>query len=251
VRLVAGKWAHDGTYTYRNFQGHVVEADLHDYMERIGFFGAHSSRLIRYMASLLQPGDWAIDAGANVGLMSSPMAAAVGPKGCVWAIEPLSRNLQRLYALKEANGLDQLEILPVALSSTTSMGRLRLSYTAGGSGTGSFVAPWAKDEFVDVPTTALDTLVQEKDPGRPLRFIKMDVEGFEGELLTGAKDTLTTKRPFVLCEFHDPLLRAAGTSAAELLDRFAEYGYAPRPPFDGPPNTLDGKICDLLLVPQG
>jgi FkbM family methyltransferase len=178
------------------------------------------------------------------------MAAAVGPHGSVWAIEPLSRNLQRLHALKETNGLDQLVVLPVALSSTTSIGRLRLSYSAGGSGTGSFVAPWAKDEFVDVPTIALDTLVQEKDPGRPLRFIKMDVEGFEGELLTGAKETLTTKRPVVLCEFHDLLLRAAGTSASELLDLFSEYGYAPSAPFAGSPKSLDGRICDLVLVPK-
>ncbi len=90
IRLVTGKVTDDGVYRYRNQYGHSVEADfLSDYMERIGFFGAHASRIIRYATGQLRPGDWAIDVGANVGLIASPvMAAAVGPTGCVWPSSP-------------------------------------------------------------------------------------------------------------------------------------------------------------------
>ncbi len=249
VRLLAGKVAPHGSYTYRNQFGHQVRADLGDYMERIGFFGAHGSALIRYATSHLQPGDWAIDAGANVGLMASPLAAAVGPSGCVWAVEPLPRNVARLEELKAANGLGQLEILPLALGSVAATARLHLSSRPGGSGSGSFVAPWGEEAFVEVATARLDDLVAARSPRGPLRLVKIDVEGYEAELLKGAEATLRGHRPLVICEFHDPLLRAAGSSSEDLLARFAALGYTPRAPFDRPEGSLDAKVLDLLLAP--
>ena len=250
VRRVAGRLANTGTIGYRNAAGHLVEADLADYAERLGVFGAHAGPLIRFVSSHLAPGDWAIDAGANVGLMSSPMAAAVGVSGAVWAVEPFPRNVARLVALKEANHLEQLRIFPVALSSGTGTAELRLAAAPGGSAFPSFVAPWAGNERVEVRTRTLDDLVAENAPDLPLRLLKIDVEGAEPDLLAGARDTLARLRPAVLCEFHDSLLRAAGTSAAGLLASFADWGYVPRPPFDLPRGSLDGALFDLLLVPE-
>ena len=250
VRKVAGKLANDGRYVYVNACGHQVEADLSDYMERIGFFGAHSSKLVRFITEHLSPGDWAIDAGANVGLISSPMAAAVGSLGCVWAIEPLPRNVERLQSLRKDNQLTQLEIFPVALSSEASTARLRLSSLPGGSGSASLVAPWAEPEYVEVRTCTLDELVTASDPRRPLRLLKIDVEGFELELLAGARETLATQRPLVVCEFHDALLKSAGTSADGLVDAFAKHGYVPTAPLGRPPGSIDGRVVDMLLAPR-
>ncbi len=250
VRRLASHAAAHGTVVYRNQAGHLVTADLGDYMERSGFFGAHGAALVRFVSAHLNPGDWAIDAGANVGLITSPMAAAVGRTGSVWAVEPFPRNVERLRALKDANGLEQLEIFPVALSSTSATAELRLSATPGGSGFPSFVAPWAGDQRLEVATRTLDELVEAHAPDRPLRLLKIDVEGAEGDLLAGARRTLTRLRPTVICELHDSLLRAAGTSADGLLETFAELGYVTRPPFDRPPGPLDGAVVDVLLVPE-
>ena len=68
-------------------------------------------------------------------------------------------------------------------------------------------------------------------------------------MVAGARTTLTTRKPLVLCEFHDPLLRAAGTSAKGLLALFGDYGYAPCAPFTGPTRSLDGAVVDILLAP--
>jgi len=239
-----------GQVTYRNRWGHVVEADLSDYMERSGFFGAHSAAFIRRLPELLRPGDWAIDAGANVGLLSSPMAAAVGPGGAVWSIEPLPRNVERLQQLRDANELPQLTILPVALAATASTAELRLSAAPGGSGWGSFVSPWAAAASVAVTTARLDDLVAAHAPEAPLRLLKVDLEGYEREMLRGATATLTRHRPVIACEFHDPLLRAAGSSSADLLAAFKELGYAPDGPSRRVAASLEGRVVDLLLVPR-
>jgi FkbM family methyltransferase len=177
------------------------------------------------------------------------MAAAVGERGRVWAVEPLPANVERLEALKAANHLGQLEIYPLALSAAAATARLRLSRLPGGSGSGSFVAPWAREEFVEVATVPLDQLTLEAPEHLPLRLIKLDVEGFEAEVLAGATATLARWRPHVVCEFHDVLLRSAGSSSEMLLAAFARLGYAPAPPFGPRRGSLEGKVVDLLLVP--
>jgi FkbM family methyltransferase len=246
TRGVAGR----GTCTYRDQHGHLVEADLGDYVQRAGFFGAHSAGLVRLATSLVRPGDWIVDAGANVGLFSSAFSATVGPDGRVWAIEPLPANVDKLRRLKEANRLEQLEVLPLALGSATATARLRLPATPGGGGSfASFVATWPAAGDVEVPTRKLDDLVEAGDPGRPLRLVKIDVEGFESEVVAGVTSTLIARRPYVLCEFHDPLLRAAGSSSHELLRQFVACGYAPHSAATRPPSVLEGRVIDLLLAP--
>jgi FkbM family methyltransferase len=250
TRLLGRSLARAGSQRYVDEHGHVVLADLSDYMARNGFLGAHSPRLIRFVRSHLASGDWAIDVGANTGLFTSAMAAAVGAAGAVWAFEPLPGNVERLEALKGDNDLAQLTIVPVALSATAGVARLRLPANQHSSGFGSFVATWEREGELEVPTVPLDAVVDERGPDRPLRLLKIDVEGFEHEVLVGAEATLRRHRPLVLCELHDPLLRAAGGSAERLVARFAAYGYRPAEPFALPRTSLTGFIGDVLLVPD-
>ena len=233
-----------GTYTYRDPWGHLVEADVSDYLERAGFLGAHSPAMVRHLDRVVAAGDWVIDVGANVGLVTSRLCQLVGRTGAVWAVEPLPRNVERLEALRARNGLDQLTVLSVALSSEPGTARLRLPVRGGGA-YGSFVATWETGAEIDVATARLDDLVAERRPTGRLGLVKIDAEGFEPEVVAGATVTLTTLRPVVLCEFNDILLQQAGTSSVELLARFAELGYAP---LDGPATKLAGRNVDLLLA---
>jgi methyltransferase FkbM-like protein len=124
------------------------------------------------------------------------------------------------------------------------------SVRPGGSGWGSLVAPWASSQSVEVAMVRLDDMVARRAPDAPLRLVKIDVEGSEPDLLAGAEVTLSAHRPLVICEFHDPLLRAAGSSSEDLLASFARLGYRPRAPFARPRGGLEGRVCDLLLVPD-
>ena len=249
VKRLAAKVASTGEYTYRDHNGHLMEADLADYMERAGFFGVHGAPVLRLMRELLSPGDWAIDAGANVGLVTSDMCAAVGPGGAVWAIEPLPRNVARLEAFKAANRLTQLRVFDGALSSDEATALLQLPASAGASGWGSLLTPWPTSGAVAVRTWRLDDLVLPEGD-RPLRLVKIDVEGAEPRVLAGAEGTLRRHRPLVVCEFNDVLLRHDGTSSEALLGLFAGLGYRPAEPL-GRPRSLEGRTVDILLSPTG
>ena len=232
---------------YRDADGYRRVADLGDHMESLVFVGRH--RLPPGVMAHVRPGDWAVDVGANVGSVAGQLCRAVGAGGRVWAFEPVPRNVDRLRRLAEANGLAQLQIFDCALSSITGTSSLRLPGAAG-SGYASFTASWIRDGCLDVPTRRLDDLTAAAaDAGRPLRLVKLDVEGFEREVLVGARETLRRHRPLVYCEFNDIILTDAGTSSGELLRAFGELGYAVAPGWGRAAARLAGRNVDLLMVP--
>jgi len=235
-----------GDVTYSDPDGYVRVADLRDHMESRVFVGRH--RLPKAATTLLRPGDWAIDIGANVGSIAGQMCRAVGSAGLVWAFEPIPRNVARLQGFQEANGLSQLRIFDCALSSTSGNAPIRVPDDTS-SGHASFTASWIDHGRLEVPVRRLDDLTAGFDDAPPLRLVKLDVEGFESEVLAGAEATIRRFRPWIHCEFNDIILRDAGSSSEILLQSFEDLGYRVAPAWRRVAAKLDGRNVDLLLSP--
>ncbi len=176
------------------------------YDERIGlstllmgtFEAAETERLFR----LARPGTTAIDAGANVGMFTIPLAHAVGPSGRVLAFEPAPPTAARLRANARLNALENVTVVEVALGRAAGEGTLELASDAAYNtlGTGASGVP--------VTIACLDDVWEEH--GRPeVSVLKADVEGGELELLEGAASMLRACRPAVLVELAEPGLRRA------------------------------------------
>ena len=132
--------------------------------------------------------DVIFDIGANVGFYSC-LAASRGKR--VLAFEPAARNLRFLYRNLWANRFSSVEVFPLALGP-----RPGLMPLYGFGGISSLVPGWAQAAERNpclVPVTALDLIAQDRFPGERL-FIKMDVEGFELDVLAGAASVLD-RRP--------------------------------------------------------
>lgn len=230
-----------GEVRYSDRWGYAGNAGLGDKLEVYRFIGM--SFLSREARRHVRPGDWAIDVGANIGAVTAELCSLTGERGHVWAIEPIPSNLSRLQELKELNQLKYLTIFEGALSNKTGSASIRLPQ-GGGSAYASFTKSYGTEGEIDVPVWRLDDLVFDAGYSQPVAFLKIDVEGFEFQVLEGAERTLREMRPLVYCEFNDVLLRDAGASSVQLLRRFADLGYFPV----GAPAELDGKVIDLLLV---
>jgi FkbM family methyltransferase len=162
-----------------------------DAMER----GEFEREELAIFSELLARSSVCVDVGANVGLYTC-LAARYAKH--VLAMEPLAGNLSLLYKNLWSNGFLEVEVYPVGLSSKPG---LRALY---GGGTGaSFVPGWAQAPEswkTIVPVSTLDVILGDRFTGVQL-VIKLDVEGFELEVLKGAARTLTrTPRPFWLVE---------------------------------------------------
>ena len=235
---------------YTDQWGYKRTALLTDRMEAYGFTGV--TVLPPTVTRHIHPGAWVIDAGANVGRVTAHLCHLAGPRGRVWAIEPLPHNAARLRQLKDHNSLDDLTIYEGGLSVTA--GRAELLLPEGGdSAFASFAKTQGMTSALDVTTWPLDDLVYATDEGRratddgqTVAFIKLDVEGYEPEALLGAERTLREMKPLVYCELNDILLRGAGSSSDDLLRQFVALGYTAAQTL--PP--LDGQVVDVLLAAQ-
>jgi FkbM family methyltransferase len=227
---------------YTDRCGYQRLAALGDQMEARVFLGLGG--LPAVAVGCFGLGDWVIDVGANIGGTTGEMCRAVGPQGCVWAFEPVPRNLDRLRQLQDDNAISQLAVFPVAASSGPGSAMLSLA-AEGFSGHGSFHNSAIGAGTLEVPTASIDDLVSSAPAGRRLRFVKIDVEGHEMEVLEGARATLAEHRPLVCCEVNAPILRDRGASPSDLLDAFRDVGYAPLYPLAG-----DRQVDDILLFPR-
>ena len=226
-----------------NADGHRMLVDPRDQMEANALLGRY--RLPRRIVDLVQPGDWVIDAGANVGIISSQLCAAVGRTGLVSAWEPIERNVARLRFLKEENALAQLSVVPCAAGAENSTVTIGVS-ARGRSGWSSITASWGTGQTAEVPVRRLDADGENEAARRRLRMIKIDVEGYEFEVLEGARGLLERFRPWIYCEFNDVVLRDRGRSSTELLDFLVTLGYRPAEPRP----DFDGRAENLLLAPE-
>jgi FkbM family methyltransferase len=169
-----------------------------------------------------------MDIGANIGLYTC-LAASLGKR--VIAVEPLPRNLKLLRKNLAANGFTSVEVLPIGLSNENGNKRLF------GTGTcASFQEGWAgspENHFHSVPVRTLDSIVGGL-PNRTPLLIKMDVEGFELEVLSGAMVTLNMDpRPTWLIEICLDSQSAAGEKNSKFAETFAlfwKFGYQARIP---------------------
>lgn len=145
----------------------------------------------------VKKGDVVIDAGAWIGDFSA-YAASKGAKS--YAFEPCS---ETLFWLNKTSELNENLIIPVQLGLGDKNCKMEVSVDKTNTGGNSLVSDFAgNSEQVDVIT--LDSFVKEHNLER-VDFIKSDIEGFERNLLMGARETLRKFAPkLAICTYHLP-----------------------------------------------
>ena len=185
------------------------------------------------MMRALHDGDVAFDVGANIGFFTVMMASLTGPQGRVVAFEPGPDNLLRLRRNVATSGAANVAIIEQPASDVAAPASFYLNSDSGGGHAlwdpGSFpgnAKSHAETRVVSTTTTTLDAAVAAMGLPPP-RLIKIDVEGAEHQVLTGAIGLLRDHRvPYIIAELHDFGLRQLGSSQHELRRFMAEFGYA-------------------------
>lgn len=142
-----------------------------------------------------------IDVGANIGV-TAVIAGLLAPKGSVLALEPVKNTFEYLAGNIARSRLQNVRCLNAAASSAE--GHVRV-VTRPGHSFASFVGyekvleRYAGYDEERVDAVTLDQLV-EQDGAARIDFVKIDVEGFELEVLRGCPLLLKRAQPTVLLE---------------------------------------------------
>jgi FkbM family methyltransferase len=169
------------------------------------------------LARAVHKGDVVWDVGANVGFYTEAFCAWTGPDGMVVAFEPGRESVETMR--QRIPACAWLRIENVALADRDTVGRLVLAEDS---------LNHRLESEADEPGIATDTVLIERGDtvckrfGRVPNVIKIDVEGFEEEVLLGLGRTL--ERPelrSVLVEVHFGQLEHRGKANAPVrIEKF-------------------------------
>ena len=198
--------------------------DLAIYVQ--GQFEPASARAYR---RLLRPADTVLDIGANVGAHTLPLAQAIGPQGRLIAFEPTRYAYEKLLA--------NIDLNP-QLAQRIAAEQVALGQKNEGEYQAELYASWALAEVGDrhpkhlglrKATTGasmcrLDSFLAERGVEK-VDFIKIDVDGYECDVLRGAEQTLGRSQPTLLVELAPYVLEDRGSSLEEYIGILASHGY--------------------------
>jgi FkbM family methyltransferase len=142
------------------------------------------------LRKLAQPGEIALDIGANIGATALELARGVGSQGRVVCFEPMPDNLDRLRSNLDANRAGNIDVEPIALSDVD--GHAEFNFDAAYPGRSTLGASPSCESPGTVVVRAFDSWTQERGYTH-FGVAKIDVEGHEGKVFAGMEKTLSAR----------------------------------------------------------
>ena len=206
--------------------GLVLQVDpASDFGSQLLSLRTYEPEMTGAVLGLLRPGDVFLDVGANEGWFSVLAARAVGKSGRVLAVEPQERLWPVLIRNFILNDLANVELIPYGMAARRGVASLAL-YPSINTGATSIVDEPRRGLFTvrAIPTKSLDELADDhRAPS--IRLAKIDVEGYELEVLRGAPKLLARGIDYLLVELHPARLHRRGQSVEMVNAVLLEAGY--------------------------
>jgi FkbM family methyltransferase len=177
----------------------------------IYLIGSFEPRTLRLYRKIIKPGQTVLDIGANVGSHTLPLAKLVGNSGRVVAFEPTAFAYGKLVANIALNPELSQRIIPrQAMLVANSQARLEpalfSSWPLENSGD---LHEEHKGRLMDTSGASVVTIDDTVDRLELSRvdFLKIDVDGYENEVLKGSLRTLKIHKPSIMMEFAPYLIK--------------------------------------------
>lgn len=185
-------------------------------------FGMWEKGEVNVFKKTIQEGWIVLDIGANIGYPSLLLSKLVGKSGKVIAFEPDKDNLQILRKNIKANNIQNIKVVPMAVSDHTGDGTLFVSDSH--SGDHRIYNPTGEERKTqNIKTISLDDYSKSNNK---INFIQMDVEGAEELVFKGMKRMLAkNKKINILMEFWPEGLREIGSSPVDFLKMIKSLGF--------------------------
>ena len=186
--------------------------------------GTYEDEIGKLIKISLAEGDTAIDVGGNIGLQSLRMSVCVGSTGKVFAFEPLNYLQEKFRKNMALNKADNVTLFPFALSDQQNELDLIINKDQWNQGTFSLNNKDTGNNKQRIVVKVADEMseIQLLDS---VSLIKIDVEGFEFQVLRGLKQTLQKHQPRIIFEYDSNYWADTGQSIADCYEFLHSLNY--------------------------
>lgn len=186
----------------------------------------------KFLVNIGLAGKVVFDIGGWEGVFALYFSKAVGPNGKVVVFEPNPLNCERIKANLFLNNIRNVSIVTTAVGSKIGSSKLTFDKRITSRGTlleSSTMGTIQNDaaEFgstIQVPITTLDDYISHNSSDIP-QFVKIDVEGFEWEVLMGMSATILKYKPDLWIELHDKFLVEEERNGFKIVSFLLNKGY--------------------------
>lgn len=214
---------------------HFRDEDMEDVTVLLRDNGGSVEEMASFL-SLASSARVLFDIGAAKGLFSEIFCLSDPVRRAV-AFEPSPALADSAAALIAANGCDpRIHLRRCAVGAEAGRQTARL-YTWGYVGVDAPEGPDDGGTTVEVEMTSVDREVEQL--GIEPDLLKIDVEGYEYEVLVGARRLLEERKPPICLELHLDLLEKRGIEPRRVLAELESHGYRLRSCAGRPLRTAD------------
>ena len=186
------------------------------------FYGTHDERyIITKLLRIIEPGDICWDIGANIGFYTCLLASQVGDTGAVVAFEPAARTCGYLHENVSLNRFTNVTVVNKGVGDKVEQRHLYYSEAGLAEGTASLKYTDRRTTSERVTLDTIDNIFRELSAPD---FVKIDVEGYQLEVLKGGEYYLKTHAPLLMAELKD--VGETNRSAFEEIEGYiSDLGY--------------------------
>ncbi len=201
----------------------TLEVDTKNFIDAcIYYTGDYEPYLKSQFRQLIRPGDCVLDIGANIGFHTLYFAELVGHKGRVFAFEPILVNYQALIMNLSFNTFKHIQTEQIALGNESKTIHIHVDPSIRNPGSYTLLTHGKANTYIHCLKG--DDYVDNKKIGN-VNFIKIDVEGYEHEVLKGLKETIINSRPIINFEYDRNYQLKMNDTPADIFSFFDELNY--------------------------
>jgi len=217
-------------YQYRNnsfrvfeYDGIMLKADIHDYVGHALYFG-FEDKGHQVLYQLTKKDDIVLDIGTNIGSTLLGFANIVGKQGKVYGFEPDLFNFKQAQKNILLNNFKNVTVENIGLGNEKGSFKLYIDTESNRGGNRIKINEDENQKYTTISVERLDDWIFNKNITQ-LNLIKIDVEGFETNVIKGGLETIKQFKPKMFIELDDENLRNVGSNAKELIKILEALNY--------------------------
>jgi FkbM family methyltransferase len=212
-----------GSLRKLNRNGINYELDISDVMGWHVYFGFKDVTRVK-LYSLIGKSNTIFDVGANIGETTLNFAKIIGETGTVHSFEPDPINHTFIERNINLNNFKNILLFPLGFGDVEGTFKIH-TFNERNKGMNRIIIDTDNTKsYREIKITTIDSYVKDKNIQK-IDLIKIDVEGFEFNVLRGATKTLTEFNPILFIELDNENLRDQKSNSKELITFLENKGY--------------------------